>query len=213
MNKSPASLQCIPVCPAGLHALIARGDGRRGGRPSGREGGRVRMCEMRDVRCEMMTAGTRCTGCVLGRIDVDIDVDEDDSLMLREGRRMKGQQSFTIRFRRDKLAVIFSRIQIQPGCVGGPGPGSGCTSIHPAPAQLTLDMLASVSRNSLPRPASRHCRSIRFQMQEGIVCSPSLPPFRGCPHSYTAKPRSAQPVRSASRRRMGRHCGKKEGVC
>lgn len=30
--------------------------------------------------------------------------------MLREERTMKAQQSFTTRFRRDKLAVIFSRI-------------------------------------------------------------------------------------------------------
>lgn len=56
----------------------------------------------------MMTAGRRCVS--LGWIDVNVDVDGDDSLMLREERTTKGQQSFTIRFRRDKLAVIFSRI-------------------------------------------------------------------------------------------------------
>lgn len=37
--------------------------------------------------CEMMTAGRRC---VLGWIDVNVEVDEDDSLMFREGR--KGRQ-------------------------------------------------------------------------------------------------------------------------
>lgn len=46
---------------------------------------------------------------------------------------------------------------------------------RPWQAQLTLDMLASVSRNRLPRPASRHSRSVRIQTQEGSVCPPCLP--------------------------------------
>lgn len=66
----------------------------------------------------MMTAGTSRE---LGRIDVDVDgdgdgdVDGDDSPMLREESTTKGQQSFTISFRGDKLAVIFSRITSSQG--------------------------------------------------------------------------------------------------
>lgn len=66
--------------------------------------------------------------CVLGWIEVEVDVDEDDSLMLREERTTKGQQSFTIRFRRDKLRVIFSRIRSsQPWMSARPSLG-----MHPA---------------------------------------------------------------------------------
>lgn len=61
----------------------------------------------------MMTAGARCG---LGWVDVD----EADSLMLREEWTTKEQQSFTIRFRRDKLAGIFSRFKF--GCRRVPVP-------------------------------------------------------------------------------------------
>lgn len=87
--------------------------------------------------------------------------------------------------------------------MGGPGPGSGCTSIHPAQAQLALDMLASVSRNSLPRPASRHSRSIRFQTQEGIATSVLA--------VASAIPRTCSLHSQFGPRRMGRHCGNKKG--
>lgn len=131
--------------------------------------------------------------------------------MLREEWRTKGQQSFTIRFRRDKLTVIFSRIRSsQPWVWTRSGQDSGCTSIHPGRPSWLLDMLASVSRNSLPRPASRHCRSIRFQTQEGSVCSSSLPPSAD---ALT----SALPNLSLHSQfgplRMGMHCGKKGGGC
>ena len=120
------------------------------------------------MRCKMMTAGNKLRCCVLGWIDVDVDVDEDDSLMLREEWTTKGQQSFTIRFRRDKLAVIFSRISPSNGWLSA-RPSLGMHQHPPWLAQLALDMLASVSSNGPPRPASRHCRSIRFQTQEGSV--------------------------------------------
>jgi hypothetical protein len=167
-------------------------------------------CEMRDARCEMMTAGTRC---VLGRIDVDvdvdIDVDQEDSPMLREERRTKGQQSFTIRFRRDKLAVIFPRIKSSQRLCGGPGPGSGCTSIHPARAQLALDMLASVSRNSLPRPASRTHAPSEFRRKRALY---ARRPFRQPAHVLTAAGPNPSLHSQFGPLRMGRHCGK-EGVC
>lgn len=67
------------------------------------------------MRCEMMTAGTRCV------LWVGLD-------RSREERTTKGQQSFTIRFRRDKLGVIFSRIRSrQPWMSARPSLG-----MHPA---------------------------------------------------------------------------------
>lgn len=157
----------------------------------------------------MMTAGRRCV--LLGWIDINVDIDEDDSLMLREERTMKAQQSFTTRFRREKLAVIFSRTWdlVQSDSGRGRGQASGCTRHRPCQARLTLDMLASVSRNRLPRSASRHCRSVRIQTQEGSVCWPSLP----------RTPRMPSLLRCCNLDlhsqfgplRMGMHCGKKGG--
>lgn len=133
--------------------------------------------ELRAACCVLRAAswaGSMSTHCM--------DVDGDDSPMSWEESTTKGQQSFTIEFRRDKLAVIFPRIIVQSGLMAGVK-WARADQARDAPASTlrrpswTLDMLASVSRNKLPRPAWRHYRTIRFSDARGhcIARRPSRP--------------------------------------
>lgn len=136
----------------------------------------------------MMTAGRHCA---LGRIDVNVDGDEDDSLMLREEWTTIAQQSFTIRFRRDKLAVIFSRIrssQLWPcGRVDAAKTRGAPAYTLAGPVgfgHARFGFKKQTSQTSLAS-LSLHPNS---DAKRAVYASPSLPPFRGCPHLTAAKP-------------------------
>lgn len=149
---------------------------------------------------------------LLGWIDVNVDVDEDDSPMLREERRTKGQQSFTIRFRRDKLAVIFSRIwSSQPLGVGVAKPQDAPASTLAGPVDFGYARFGFKKQTSQTSLASL---SLRPNSDARGQCMPAVPSAqsRGCPHllrCYNLDLHSQfGPLR------MGMHCGKKgRGAC
>lgn len=142
------------------------------------------------MRCEMMTAGPRCV-VGLGSIDVNVHVDEDDSLMLREEWRTKGQQSFTTRFRRDKLTVIYSRIRSRsskPWVWTWTRPRLGMHQHPPWQAQLAFGhgrfgFKKQPSQTSL---ASLSLHPISDARGQCMLAVPSA--IRGCPHFCVAKP-------------------------
>lgn len=86
--------------------------------------------------------------------------------MLREESTTKGQQSFTISFRRDKLAVIFSRITSSQGtwAEGGWAPGQA----RDAPAWICSLRFQETAFPDQPRVT---VAPSDFQTQEGIVAS------------------------------------------
>lgn len=154
----------------------------------------------------MMTAGRRAA--LLGRVDGDVGTDK--SLMLREERTIRGQQSFTIRFRRDKLTVIFSRIRSSKVQLGQGMWARPRLGMHPGrPSWLWTCSLRFQETDFPDHPRVTHAPS-DFRHKRALY---ARRPFR---HSAAAVTSVLPNLRLRSQfgpLRMGLHCGKKgEGL-